>query len=250
MTSDPVHRSYAQPVQLSDDALEQVLSLCPLTFSLPPYERSEIAADLSAWSWQEGEPLLLTGVSAAGCYIIVSGRVRLTRITPSPTSSGRETTVNVLGPGEIVGPVPPDEQAAGSSAWALTETTALLLPGERLQEAVDTRPSVAAAVKRIRDDRIASARSRERARLALSVEQRVGAVLRGLDAKFGRTLADGSRLLEAGLLREDVADMAGTSEDAAAAALERMARARIVDSGLGWSRIIDAEALADLVREG
>lgn len=256
MPTDPVLRSYAQPHVISPATRQHILAQSPLAFALAPEIRTGLDEHLSAWRWAAGDPLFLAGVEAAGCYLIVSGRVRLARGALAPTLTGRDITIDVSGPGEVIGPLGPAEVStsealiADVSAWAMEEVSTLLVPSTLLRTAVDLYPDLAEAVERIRTDRQVQAEELEQAHFTATVEQRVGSVLRYLNDKFGQELPDGTHLLQARILREDLADLAGTTEDAAATAMSRMRRSGLIDAGHDWVLIRDAAGLTELIREG
>lgn len=243
MARNPVRRNCAQPHECSVDVRMKVLARSPLTRDLSPEQHTEIDRLLTSWAWAAEDPILLAGDEADGTYLVASGRARITR----DTRDGREITLDIAAPGDIIGPLHTHQSTATDSAWAMETTCALYLPAEALAEVVETYPAVALAMLRMQQDELARARERETAQTTSTVEQRVAAALRRLDDKLGQTRGDGSSLLQVRLRRDDIAGMAGTTVESASRALARMKKEGVINSGREWIAIIDHEALADLI---
>ncbi len=219
------------------------MSRSPLTRALDVDEHRALDRHLSAWSWKEGDPILLAGEQAEGSYLMVSGRARITR----DTVEGRELTMDIAAPGDVIGPLHTHPTEAVDSAWAMETTCALYLPAEALAGVVADHPGLALAIMEMQQDRLAQSRERDVGQSTKNVEQRVGAVLRRLDGKLGQPREDGSSLLQARLRRDDVAGMAGTTLESASRAMSKMKRAGLIDSGREWVAILDPDGLESLV---
>src|SRR5699024_5983082 len=87
---------------------------------------------VTSWAWSEGDPLMTAGQKVSGSYLIVAGRVRVVR----DTIDGREITVDIASPGDIIGPLETNPSYAVDSAWAMETTCALYLPADRLAEVI------------------------------------------------------------------------------------------------------------------
>ena len=225
------------------DTRIRVMKRSPLTRDLTEEQMSHLARDLKAWAWNEGDPLLIAGEEADGSYMIASGRARITR----DTIDGRELTVAIAAPGDIVGPVSTVPTGAVDSAWAMETTCALFIPADALAEVVADYPQFAVALLQMQQNQLRLAREKEVGQTIHTVEQRVAAVLEELALKLGQHLSDGSTLLQVRLRRRDIAGMAGTTLESASRAMSKMKRAGIIDSGREWVSILDADGLADLV---
>lgn len=161
----------------------KVMARSPLTRELSPTQHEELDQHLTAWSWAEGDPLLLAGDEVEGSYIVASGRARISR----DTIDGREITTDIAAPGDIVGPLSPQSSPATESVWALETTCALFLPAEALAEVVSTYPQFALAVLQLQQEQLVQSRDRKTALITATVEQRVVTALQHLDEKFGET---------------------------------------------------------------
>ena len=133
MSRNPVRRNCAHPHACSDETRLGILAKSPLTRELSPADQRDLNGHLTSWSWAEGDPLVIAGDELGGSYLVVSGRVRVTR----DTVDGDEITVDIAVPGDPVGPLRTEAAAAVDSAWAMETTCALFLPAESLAEVVD-----------------------------------------------------------------------------------------------------------------
>lgn len=220
----------------------QAMARSPLTRDLSPAERAELDTHLRALSWAAGDPLVTAGDSPGGVYLIMSGRVRITR----DTVDGEEITVDLAVPGDVVGPLETTVTPAADSAWAMETTCALFLRAELLAQVVGEFPALAVALLQLQQRRLSAAREREVAQTTRTVEQRVARVLLHLAGRIGQTRSDGSVLLQARLRRDDIAGLAATTVESASRAMARMKREGMIDSGREWVALIDAPSLAAL----
>lgn len=242
MAQHPVRSVCAQPHQCNEALRVKVLEQSPLTRTLPPEDRAELARDLNAWSWHEGEALINAGEELDGSYLIVAGRVRVSR----DTAAGKEITVDVAGPGDIIGPVSPEPVPARDSAWAMETTCALFLPAEDMAELVETYPGLALSILGLQQRQLAQAREREVAQTTRTVAQRVAAIIDHLAEKFGQRLSSGDTLLQVRIRREDIAGLAGTTLESTSRAMSAMKQQGILESGREWVSIIDLGALREI----
>ena len=218
------------------------MRLSPLLGELTPQQHLELDEKLSAWSWADNDPILLAGEESEGSYLIVAGRVRVTR----DTVDGKEITVDVASPGDVIGPLHTRTAEALDSAWAMETTCALFIPATALAEVVSTYPEFALEILQMQQERLRQAREREVGQTVHPVQQRVAAVLEDLAEKIGQRLSDGSVLLQVRLRRQDIAGMAGTTVESTSRVMSKMKKDGVIDSGREWVSILDSDALSDL----
>ncbi|WIM67780.1 Crp/Fnr family transcriptional regulator [Corynebacterium breve] len=242
MARNPVRHNCAQPHQCSFDVRMKVLARSPLTKYLTPEEHQALDAHLTAWAWAEGDPIMMTGEEVTGSYMIASGRARITH----DTSDGRELTVDIAVPGDLVGPLSTGPAPATETAWAMETTCALYFSGEALGTIVEKHPQLAVSILSKQQTRIAQLTQRKAGLVSLTVEQRVAAALLYLDGKLGQKRRDGSSLLQVRLRRDDIAGLAGTTVESASRALTKMKKEGLIDSGREWISLVDNAALERL----
>jgi CRP-like cAMP-binding protein len=168
--------------------------------------------------------------------------VRVTR----DTVDGEEITLDIAGPGDVIGPLDTAPVPVEDSAWAMETTCALFLRAETLGEVVATFPPLAMALLQLQQQRLTAGREREIAQSTRTVEQRVAGVLLQVAGRLGQSRPDGSVLLQVRLRRDDIAGMAATTVESASRAMAKMKRNGLIDSGREWVVILDAAGLADL----
>lgn len=220
----------------------RAMARSPLTRDLIREQQQELDAHLHALAWAEGEPLMMAGDTPGGVHLVMSGRVRVTR----DTVDGQEITVDIAGPGDVLGPLDTAPVPVDDSAWAMETTCALFLPAETLGEVVATFPPLAMALLRLQQERLAAGREREVAQSTRTVEQRVAGVLLQVATRLGQARPDGSVLLQVRLRRDDIAGMAATTVESASRAMAKMKRDGLIDSGREWVALLDVPGLSAL----
>lgn len=242
MSSNPVRQTCSHPHHCSTDVRMRVMARSPLTRDLTPEQHAELDTHLRAVAWAEGEPLMMAGETPGGVHLVMSGRVRVTR----DTVDGEEITLDIAGPGDVIGPLDTAPVPVEDSAWAMETTCALFLRAETLGEVVATFPPLAMALLQLQQQRLTAGREREVAQSTRTVEQRVAGVLLQMAGRLGQSRPDGSVLLQVRLRRDDIAGMAATTVESASRAMAKMKRNGLIDSGREWVVILDAAGLADL----
>ena len=71
MSRNPVRRNCAHPHSCSDETRLRILAGSPLTRELSPADQLALNGYLSAWSWAEGDPLMIAGDEVRGSYLVV-----------------------------------------------------------------------------------------------------------------------------------------------------------------------------------
>ncbi|WP_026196121.1 Crp/Fnr family transcriptional regulator [Corynebacterium lubricantis] len=242
MARNPVRSSCAQPHECGLDVRLNALARNPLTKHLTHDDHLLLDTYVSAWAWGADEPIVFAGEESEGSYLIVHGRVRMSR----DTADGRNITIDIAAPGDIVGPISSHVATAESSAWAMETTCALYLEHTALAEVLERWPSVGVALLQLQQARLTEANDREVAHVSRTVEQRVAAVLLRLDEKMGQHMSDGSHLIQVKVRREDIAGMAGTTVESASRAMSGLKKKEIIDSGREWVRILNVDLLEDI----
>ena len=206
---------------------DRVMQRSPLTRNLDAAGRRAFDSQVVAHAWAEGEPLYTQGETLQGLYMVMSGVVRLTQAT----SGGHELTVDLCGEGDVLGAMIPGEMQATVTASASTTVCCLFLPAEKLTRMVGEHPQVGAAMLHLQQRTLQEARTRKVHNATTRVRRRVLDTLAYLDGKFGRSLSDGSRRLDAPIRREDIAGLAGTTLESTSREMSGLVKAGIVAPG-------------------
>ncbi|MFQ5697569.1 MAG: Crp/Fnr family transcriptional regulator [Myxococcota bacterium] len=198
--------------------------LAPARDSIRPYLRRQ--------RFREGEYLYFDSDRALHVWTVSSGEVRTLRAG----SSGRITTLESLGPGDLFGLAAIREHVRyGESAQAQSEGDAWRLPRHVVSRVLESDPHLGRAVLEIVASRLQSAHDRLCSFAQNSVSERMARTL--LEA------VDGDRV-EA--TRRSLGEAAGTTVETAIRVLRRFEREGWTQGGIGWVRVLDRAALARL----
>lgn len=183
------------------------MSLVPLFAGLTPEQQAEVATLAHPVTVEAGETFVRAGAGHAPLFVVHAGMVKLSRTT----AEGRDTTVQVLGPGEV-----------GGETWLLTgerpENDVVALEKARmcvfeptvLETLVRRFPSIAVVMLRTLAGRLHAAERMLAARTLADVGARLAAYL--LDCPTTRA-AGGNLAVRLPLAKKDVATFLGTSPE-------------------------------------
>jgi len=173
--------------------------------------------------FSRGAALAHAGQAADRVLVILSGHVKLTRVT----DEGRDVLLAIRGPGDVVG-----EQAAidgsprSASVVALDAVEALALGRTDFLALVSRSPEASLYIMRMLAARLRDADGKRVEFAAQDVVGRLAARLVELCDRFGGPVDGGTRI-DLPLTQEDLASWVGSSREAASRALQQM-------RGLGW----------------
>src|ERR1700719_1852158 len=123
---------------LVEDA-EVVLRRAPLFEGLDEESARALRRQMSDVKLSRGEHLFLEGQDGAHLYVVLDGKIKLTRAA----ADGRENLLTVLGPGEMFGELSLfDPRPRTSSASAVTDATVAALGHDALRPWLLERPEV------------------------------------------------------------------------------------------------------------
>ena len=181
---------------------------------------------------QAGEVILLEGERCEGLYFVVSGRVKVFKLS----GEGKEQVLRILGVGRSFNDVPVFDGGPNPGSVAALEPSSIgFLPKTHVLALVEKHPKVAAAVIRLLASRLRA--------LTLMIED---LAFRGVMARVAKLLLDCSRghqtLMEGGggacarLTQHQIATMTGSVREVVQRALKtlekdgaiRLERARVV----------------------
>ena len=181
--------------------------------------------------FEKGEYLFNIGDESENYYIVESGRVILSKDTPSGKAftcyiAVRGTPLNAAA---CLKPRP-----RFLSARAAKNTTVLAIPSPIWKQWVLDNPEVLSAILDIMCDLLDSAYTRILDLIDESVEQRVLNALNMLSTSFGPNLP---------MTNNDIADMTGTSRETAARVMSRLQEVGLLSKSRGQIKILDMSQL-------
>ena len=220
---------------------EVVLRRAPLFEGLDEDSARTIRRQMPDVKLSRGEHLFLEGQEGDRLYIVLEGKIKLTRAA----ADGRENLISVIGPGEMFGELSLfDPRPRTSSASAVTDATLAALPHDALRGWLLERPDVSmhmlqALARRLR---------RVVADLVFTdVPGRVAKNLLDLAARFGEQERDGLHVHH-DLTQEELAQLVGASRETVNKALADFAARGWLQISARSVLILDTERLRKRAR--
>ncbi|HFQ93837.1 MAG TPA: Crp/Fnr family transcriptional regulator [Anaerolineae bacterium] len=160
-------------------------------------------------------------------YILISGQVKLTQITPD----GHQVILHYFGPGDGIGIIVVlGGMDYPASAYAMEDCTALSWNRETTQTLMRRYPQLALNGMEIVARRFAMLQKRYQELATQRVEQRVALTLLRLVRQFGKRTEDGV-LIDIPLSRQDLGEMTGTNLYNVSRILRKWEKAGLVHIG-------------------
>lgn len=219
------------------------VSTSPLFHGMEADAIGEVLAAASVRVLAVGESLFLQGDPVEALYVVESGRLKLSQVTPE----GEEVVVRTAGEGAILAGVAVlGKRVLPVTGVAVTAARILVWPRERAQELASRHPQLRDNVLQTIADRMQESLSRIRELSTESAGRRVARALLRLAREHGRP--EGGRVpIDHRLGRQELADLAGTSMFTASRLLALWAREGILEVGrqrVVVRRIAELERLA------
>jgi len=210
------------PVDQADD----VLSRAPLFEALDDGASAALRARVAEVELTRGKRLFAEGDPGDRLYVILDGKIKLTRAAPD----GRENLLSVLGPGDMFGELSLfDPRPRTASATALTDTRLAAMAHDALRPWLTGRPEVAMHLLRALAQRLRRANDVMADLVFTDVPGRVARALLDLADRFGQPSGDGIDLHH-DLTQEELAQLVGASRETVNKALADFA-------GRGWLQV-------------
>ena len=180
---------------------------------------------------------------ATGLYILCRGAVKLYQ----SDRFGRQYTLDIAAPGDVLGEIPADPTACYStSAEALTDSQLCYLPREPLVAFIQQHPMTGVRLLEALSKTVSTARTRVRALALKRAESRLAELLMQLAQAGGEATANGGTKLTLNYSRRELAEMIGVSPETAIRLLGRLKNKRAITTRRRELVITDSEKLARL----
>src|SRR5262245_7438464 len=191
--------------------------------------------------WEEGSVIFREGDPALSFHFILGGRVKIVKAAPG----GRDLILEILGTGDPVGAVAAyEERAFPASAVALEPTTLISVPRQELFHLISSNAMLARGLLLGLTRRLMEL-TRKLADRSARVEFRVARLFLTLADRLGRPQGRGVALPVA-LSRQEIADMAGTTQETAIRIMSRWGKEGVVITEDWGFTIPDAERLREI----
>jgi len=225
---------------MSNERLHRTLEASPLFHGLPPAERA-LLLGIAREKWFSKNNVLFTeGETANGFYLVVSGRVKVFKLSPD----GKEQILHIFGPGEPVGEVAVfSGKDYPASASTLKESSLLYLPRAGFLSLAHRQPQVllnmlATLSMRLRKFTL------QIERLSLrEVGSRLAQALLEMRADTG---TDGRRSVVLGVTKGQLANQIGTTPETLSRTLQKMTRQGLIQVEGKRLALLDCRRLEDL----
>jgi CRP/FNR family transcriptional regulator, cyclic AMP receptor protein len=191
------------------DHADDVLSRAPLFEALDEEGAKALRSLMTDVTLVRGQRLFDEGDSGDRLYVVLDGKIKLTRAAPD----GRENLLSVLGPSEMFGELSLfDPRPRTSSAVAVTECRLAALAHEELLDWLTGRPEVSLHLLRALAQRLRRANDVMADLVFTDVPGRVAKQLLDLAARFGQDQPDGLHVNH-DLTQEELAQLVGASRE-------------------------------------
>jgi CRP/FNR family cyclic AMP-dependent transcriptional regulator len=180
----------------------------PLFNDLSSDELSRLDRVLRQRTFRAGTNIITVEQPGEVVYIIQTGTVKV----HVEQADGKDVTLAILGPGEVVGEMGTVEGVERSaSAETLEETSVLWLDRATFQQFLLSMPQLAYNLLRIMSRRLRLANTHIQSLAALDVYGRLARQLLSLAREYGEKAPDGSLTIPIRLTQSDLADLVGAS---------------------------------------
>ena len=218
--------------RMRNDLAERLdlLKSLPMFRSLDDELLRYLAEESRRRQFEAEDVICYQGDPGSTCHIVVQGRVRIFVIG----DDGRELSVRILGPGEIVGEMAIFENLPRSaSVEALERTLTLEMHREVLFECLQRSTTLALNLLQAMSARLRSSTVETEKMSSLTVVERVMRRLRQLAEWSGKPVSDGVRIVVP-MTQQELATMVGTSRESVNRALVQLRRQGKVRLEKGW----------------
>lgn len=187
-------------------------------------QRRELRRRATPRRFARGSALAHTGQAGDRVFVLTSGHVKLTRVTPE----GRDVMLALRGPGDLVGEQSAiDGEVRSATITALDAVDALAIAPADFLNYVTTVPDAALYVLRTLAERLRDADGKRVEHAAHDVVGRLSVRIGELCDRFGVPDQGGGTKIDLPLTQEDLAGWVGASRESTARALGQM-------RDLGW----------------
>lgn len=205
------------------------IEIVPIFSGLAQDEMLEIAAITTDRKFDKGETIYFAGGQEKDLYVIHSGRVKISRISPS----GKTQVIRSLGPGEFMGELavfngaPPTDYAE-----AVEPSNMCMIEGAKLKELMRRYPSIALKVMEELSSRLEHAENVIEDISLHPAEQRLAqSILRlaGEGSEFSLALTKGDFASQLGMTQETLSRKLSLFQDQGLIDLEGQRKIIIID---------------------
>ena len=194
---------------------------------LPDAALGELAMLSRQRAVEEGSFFFMQGDDARHMYVLTSGQVKLTQVSPE----GHKAVMRIVSPEQMFAGIAILSPAKGYpvSAEAMSDSSALAWEGKDLRSLADRYPALSLGIMDVMRTTIEEMQVRYRELSTEHVDRRVARSLLRLTMQTGKKLMEGG--IEITLSRQDLAEMSGTTIFTASRILSEWERQGLIETG-------------------
>jgi len=217
--------------------LEQIAKVS-LFQGLPQRQLEEVASIALKQKLKRGETLFMEGVRASGFYVVVSGRVKIFKLSVD----GKEQILHIFGSGECFAEVPVFSGGSfPAHAEALESTTVLFFPRNAFVELIKNEPSLAMNMLAVLSKRLRQFTHLIEDLSLKEVPSRLAVYLLYMSEREGK-----SDTLSLDITKGQLASLLGTIPETLSRILSKMSQLELIEVQGPKIRLMDREALENL----
>jgi CRP/FNR family transcriptional regulator, dissimilatory nitrate respiration regulator len=218
--------------------MTKIIAAIPLFEGLPPDQCHDLCAIAVQKTYIRGQMFFSEGDEGAGFYVIISGRVKIFKLSPE----GKEQIIHIMGKEEPFG-----EAAvfAGenypASAQSMADTKVLFFPRQKFTELISRNPSLALNMLSLLSFRLRKLTTLVENLSLKEVPGRLAAYLLYLGEQNGHP-----SIIELDISKNQMAGLLGTIPETLSRILKRMTEKKIIKAGSHRIQILDRTRLSEL----
>lgn len=187
------------------------LKQVPLFAHIPDKDLAVLANDFRLREYEKGEIIFHQGDHSRDLYVIVEGKVRIFRTSPS----GNETSIDIFSTCDVIGEFSTvDNQPRSATARAVTRCTLLAMTQERFLQRVREMPDLALGMMRLLASKVRWTAAYAEAIAQFDAAGRLLHILLLYNEEFGQEIEKGKTyVLDLSLTQSDLASLVGARRE-------------------------------------
>lgn len=191
--------------------------------------------------YKKGEVLILQDTEVEGLYILISGRLRITRIS----EDGKVKVLALLLPRDVIGEMSLlDNQLASATVEAVEDSRLLFIRREDFQSILLKHPSIILEIARILSRRLREADKEIEELSFYSVKTRLIETLINLAKKYGEKTPLGLKI-SMRITHQELADIVGSSRETVTRIINALERSKLIKDDNGYIILEDILGLKE-----
>ncbi|GIV77497.1 Crp/Fnr family transcriptional regulator [Litorilinea aerophila] len=225
--------SAPDPLQRRLDILKQI----PLFHTLGEKDLLRLVDDFHVRTYDKDEIIFRQGDESQEIYVVLKGKVRIFKISPS----GAETSIDIFSTYDIIGELAAiDQQPRSATAKAISPVALLTMSQERFMEHVRAMPNLAVALAQLLSQKLRWTASFAESIAQFDAAGRLLHILLLYNERYGRALVPGKRYeLDLALTQSDLASMVGARREWVNRILNDWRRRGLLEFDRGVITILD-----------